>query len=227
MPKKPFTPEEIVAQRQRIMDSASSVMAEVGFHHLSMRKLASQLGMTASNIYNYFPNKESLFLHTRRRGYELTFLDINEQVRRGCAPKEGVVEFARNLIVFAQRFPGYYQLMFQPPLLSLEESDPGDQEILHQLERMVDEWQQHVLALLVDAIPGLVDQPEKLQKQMTLYFVSSLHGLIDIYRYQALPALVSGMELISQDMVASHVDTLLVSLQSALDNQPLSISHAS
>lgn len=227
MPKKPFTIEEIVAQRQRIMDSASSVMAEVGFHHLSMRKLASQLGMTASNIYNYFPNKESLFLHTRRRGFELILLDINEQVRRGSAPKEGVVEFARNLIVFAQRFPGYYQLMFQPPLLSLEESDPGDQEILHQLGRMVDEWQQHVLALLVDAVPGLVDQPENLQKQMTLYFVSSLHGLIDIYRYQALPALVSGIELISQDMVASHVDTLLISLQSALDNQSLSISHAS
>ena len=58
MPKKPFTPEEVAAQRQRIMDSASQVMAEVGFHHLSMRKLASQLGMTASNIYNYFPNKE-------------------------------------------------------------------------------------------------------------------------------------------------------------------------
>ena len=74
MPKKPFTPEEIAAQRERIMDSASHVMAEVGFHHLSMRKLASQLGMTASNIYNYFPNKESLFVHTRRRGFDLSGL---------------------------------------------------------------------------------------------------------------------------------------------------------
>lgn len=59
MPKKPFTPEEMTAQRERIMNSASQVMAEVGFHHLSMRKLANQLGMTASNIYNYCSEQRS------------------------------------------------------------------------------------------------------------------------------------------------------------------------
>ena len=67
MPKKPFTAEEIAAQRARIMDSASQVMADVGFHHLSMRKLAAQLGMTASNIYNYFPNKEILLIVSSNR----------------------------------------------------------------------------------------------------------------------------------------------------------------
>ncbi|WP_420591419.1 TetR/AcrR family transcriptional regulator [Bacterioplanoides sp.] len=219
MPKKPFTAEEIVAQRQRIMDSASSVMAEVGFHHLSMRKLASQLGMTASNIYNYFPNKESLFIHTRCRGFELAFLDINEQLRVGYSPQQGLLSFASNLVAFAQRFPGYYQLMFQPPLLSLEESDLADQEVQHQLGRLVDEWQQHAQTLLVDAIPELVDQPESRQKQMTLFVVASLHGLIDTYRYQALPGLVAETELISQDMVTSHVSSLLISLRSTLETR--------
>ncbi|KZZ43104.1 MAG: TetR/AcrR family transcriptional regulator [Saccharospirillaceae bacterium] len=219
MPKKPFTTEEIVAQRQRIMDSASSVMADVGFHHLSMRKLASQLGMTASNIYNYFPNKESLFIHTRCRGFELAFLDINEQLRVGYSPQQGLLSFASNLVVFAQRFPGYYQLMFQPPLLSLEESDLADQEVQYQLGRLVDEWQQHAQTLLVDAIPELVDQPDSRQKQMTLLVVASLHGLIDTYRHRALPALVAETELISKDMVASHVASLLVSLRSNLGVQ--------
>lgn len=88
MPKKPFTPEEISAQRERIMDSASQVMADIGFHHLSMRKLASQLNMTASNIYNYFPNKESLFLYTRRRGFELAFVDIHRQMSQPMTAQE-------------------------------------------------------------------------------------------------------------------------------------------
>ena len=226
MPKKPFTAEEIIAQRQRIMDSASSVMAEVGFHHLSMRKLASQLGMTASNIYNYFPNKESLFLHTRRRGFELAFLDINEQIRRGVAPDVGVYQFATDLIQFAQRFPGYYQLMFQPPLLSLGDADPADQEVRHQLERLEAEWQQHALTLLVDAIPGLVDRPESLQKQMALFFVSSIHGLIDTYRYQALSTLIAGMELIPQDRGRSRVSWLLSSLRQALTDVSANASEA-
>lgn len=226
MPKKPFTPEEIIAQRQRIMDSASSVMAEVGFHHLSMRKLASQLGMTASNIYNYFPNKESLFLNTRRRGFELAFLDINEQLRRGISPDKGVYQFASDLIQFAQRFPGYYQLMFQPPRLTLEESDAADQEVKYHLERLVDEWQQHVSTLLVDALPGLVDCPEPQQKQMTLYFVSSIHGLIDSYRYKSLANLIAGVELIPQDMIRSHISWLLISLEKALEEFQQATSQA-
>lgn len=213
MPKKPFTPEEIVAQRERIMDSASSVMADVGFHHLSMRKLASQLGMTASNIYNYFPNKESLFIHTRRRGFELVFLDINDQINRGVSPDDNLFAFAGQLISFAQRYPGYYQLMFQPPLLSLEESEISDQDVQHHVERLADEWQQHLLSLLIDAVPAIVDRPEPAQKQMALFFIASIHGLIDSYRYQALQALLAGVELIPHDMVQSHIEWLLSALQ--------------
>jgi len=209
MPKKPFTAEEIAAQRARIMDSASSVMAEVGFHHLSMRKLASQLGMTASNIYNYFPNKEILFVHTRRRGFDLAFADINEQMVNGTNPTQALYAFARQLIAFAQRFPGYYQLMFQPPLLSLDETESVDQEVQLQVERLVEEWQQHLLSLLTDAVNGMAERPEAAQKQLALFFVASIHGLIDSYRYRALPMLLAGVDLIPDDVVQEHISWLL------------------
>ncbi len=209
MPKKPFTAEEIAAQRERIMDSASSVMAEVGFHHLSMRKLASQLGMTASNIYNYFPDKETLFIHTRRRGFDLAFADINEQMVLASNPTQALYTFARQLIAFAQRYPGYYQLMFQPPLLSLDETGSVDQEVQLQVERLVEEWQQHLLSLLVDAIPLLAERPEAAQKQLALFFVASIHGLIDSYRYRALPLLLAGLDLIPDDVVQEHIGWLL------------------
>ncbi|MDK2777924.1 MAG: TetR/AcrR family transcriptional regulator [Pseudomonadota bacterium] len=209
MPKKPFTAEEIAAQRERIMDSASSVMAEVGFHHLSMRKLASQLGMTASNIYNYFPDKETLFIHTRRRGFDLAFADINEQMVLASNPTQALYTFARQLIAFAQRYPGYYQLMFQPPLLSLDETESVDQEVQLQVERLVEEWQQHLLSLLADAIPLLAERPEAAQKQLALFFVASIHGLIDSYRYRALPLLLAGLDLIPDDVVQEHIGWLL------------------
>ncbi|AHK17707.1 MAG: TetR/AcrR family transcriptional regulator [Thalassolituus sp.] len=213
MPKKPFTPEEIAAQRERIMDSASSVMAEVGFHHLSMRKLASQLGMTASNIYNYFPNKEALFVHTRRRGFDMAFADLNEQMANSANATAALYAFAGNLIDFAQRYPGYYQLMFQPPLLSLDHTDGVDQEIQLQVSRMVDEWQSHLLSLLADAVPTIGSKGDALKKQLALFFVSSLHGLIDSYRYKALPQLLSGVDLIPDDVVQTHIGWLLSAIE--------------
>lgn len=199
------------------MDSASSVMADVGFHHLSMRKLASQLGMTASNIYNYFPDKESLFIHTRRRGFDLAFADINEQMNSVVSPTSSLHTFARQLIAFAQRYPGYYQLMFQPPLLTLDESEAVDMEVQLQVERLVEEWQQHLLSLLNDAVPVLAERPEAAQKQVALFFVAAIHGLIDSYRYRALPMLLAGVDLIPDDVVQQHLNWLLSALEQQVE----------
>jgi AcrR family transcriptional regulator len=209
MPKKPFTQEEVEAQRHRIMDSASRVMAEVGFHHLSMRKLAGQLGMTASNIYNYFPSKEALFLHTRRRGFELMFAAIQRHMKETSTATQALYAFTGQWVEFAQRYPGYYQLMFQPPLLRLNESDLIDQQLHSQVQRQAEEWQQHILALLKDAIPGYTRQSDTQQKRLALFFVASVHGLVDAYRYRAFSELLAGVELIPHDVIFEHISWLL------------------
>ena len=209
MPKKPFTPEEVAAQCQRIMDSASQVMADVGFHHLSMRKLASQLGMTASNIYNYFPNKEILFIQTRLRGFDMFFTEMNEQMGRAVNAEQALQQFARLLIGFAQQNPGYYQMMFQPPRLNLKAAEHVDQELEMQLARLVEEWQRHLMTLIVDAIPSMSDQNDNRQKQLSLFFTASIHGLVDTYHHRALSMFMDSVELIPEDVVDCHVQWLL------------------
>ena len=83
MPRQAFTAEEIVVQKQRIMDEAANAMASEGISQLSMRTLATSVNMTAANLYNYFPSKRQLFIETTQRGYEL--LD--------SYTKEGVASF--------------------------------------------------------------------------------------------------------------------------------------
>ena len=213
MPKKPFTPEEVAAQRERIMSAASQVMADVGFHHLSMRKLASQLGMTASNIYNYFPDKEYLFLHTRLHGFGLLLTDINEQMRLNTDPRAALMNFAQCMIQFAQQTPGYYQLMFQPPRLRLDETDHQHRDVQQQAERMLEEWQTHLMSLLSDAFPEeLKDTSDTSHRQLALFFVSSVHGLIDTYHHGALSGLLSGIELIPEDVINTQLGVLMASL---------------
>jgi AcrR family transcriptional regulator len=209
MPKKPFTPEEVAAQRQRIMDSASQVMADVGFHHLSMRKLASQLGMTASNIYNYFPNKEVLFIQTRLHGFEILFAEMHEQMGIAVNAEQALQQFARLLIGFAQQDPGYYQLMFQPPRLNLKETEHLDQELEMQLARLIEEWQRHLMTLIIDAIPAMSDLGGNRQKQLALFFMASIHGLVDTYHYRVLSTLMDSVDLIPEDIVECHIQWLL------------------
>lgn len=212
MPKKPFTPEEVAAQRMRIMDSASQVMADVGFHHLSMRKLANQLGMTASNIYNYFPDKASLFLSSRRRGFELLLSVIHAPLQQANNPINRLYAFADQLIAFSQRYPGYYQLMFQPPQLNPDQIDGEHSSIEHQVERLSAEWQSYILVLLADALPSLHKSDDEMRKQSALFFVAAIHGLIDSYYYRAMSDLLDGTEFIPQDVVHNHIRTLVSSI---------------
>lgn len=212
MPKKPFTPEEVRAQREKIMDAASFVMAEFGFHHLSMRKLASQLGMTASNIYNYFANKEVLFMNTRIRGFELFFATLRGDMAMADTPQDALVKFASHMVSFSQKNTGYYQLMFQPPLLSLSEEHKGLSDLEEQLALLSQEWQTHLISLLCDAMPKLASSRDEDKKRAALLFISNLHGMIDLYHYKSLDYILDGCDLISDKQVVSCVDSCLNAL---------------
>lgn len=212
MPKKPFTPEEIKAQRERIMESASQVMADAGFHHLSMRKLATQLGMTASNIYNYFPNKEVLFVETRRWGYERLFHQLKNYVPKGSEVTSPLHVTAYVLIEFAKQHPGFYQLMFQPPRFNLGDETQVEKKLCEQVEQLVAVWQQQITSQLVDTM-GQDSVPRSTQQQLTIFFMASLHGLIDSYHYQALPAFSKTVDLITEELIVQQIDILIRSVQ--------------
>jgi AcrR family transcriptional regulator len=216
MPKKPFSAEEVAWQRERIMDSAANVMADMGFHALSMRKLAASLAMTASNIYNYFPGKESLLLHIRRRGFELLFQEVNRGLREGHRGGGLVQTFVQQLIRFSLEYPGYYQLMFQPPKADQVILVAEDQGVALQLERLLEEWQRHAMVVLEDTQPDMSRLSESERQRLTLFFLTSIHGLVDCYHYRALPMLMDGVDLIPEEMVQTHIRWLLSALSQAL-----------
>ena len=78
MPKPVRSPEEIEEIRNRILDTATTLIYEQGFDNLSMRKIASRLGMTAANIYNYYANQDALYLSIQIKGFTL----FNEYIRK-------------------------------------------------------------------------------------------------------------------------------------------------
>lgn len=47
--------------KQSIKDAAVKCFKEVGYEKASMRQIASEAGLSAGNMYRYFPNKEALF----------------------------------------------------------------------------------------------------------------------------------------------------------------------
>ncbi|WP_139684819.1 TetR/AcrR family transcriptional regulator [Vibrio tasmaniensis] len=55
----------MIDKRQQIIDAAEKLIAESGFHGLSMHKLAKEAGVAAGTIYRYFSDKEELLQQVR------------------------------------------------------------------------------------------------------------------------------------------------------------------
>lgn len=107
-PKKP-APR---ANLDRILQAASDLFTTQGFHGTSTREIAAKAGVSLGNIYNYFGNKEELFvslLESREEEYfrpdqplikalsSTAFPDNIEQL--GFASRETVEKFSAYILL--------------------------------------------------------------------------------------------------------------------------------
>lgn len=112
MPKPPMSPEEIEIIRGRILDTALDIIIEHGFANLSVRKIASRLGITATTIYNYYTNKDELNLMIRTRGFEKLYDLLNQRAGAINGLEGKIAALIRGYVEFGRMFPNYYDIMF-------------------------------------------------------------------------------------------------------------------
>ena len=77
-----------------------------------MRMLAARLGMTAANIYNYFTNKDELYLFIQTRGFEMLYDFLYEAYKRSATSEKKLVNMIRAYLKFGMDNPEYYEIMF-------------------------------------------------------------------------------------------------------------------
>ncbi len=112
MPKMMRSPEEVETVKQKILETALDLMCEDGFDSLSMRKLATRIGMTAANIYNYYENKDELYLAIQTNGFRMLVERFAEIAGYHCGPSEKIRKMMRAYVDFGTDNPDYYEIMF-------------------------------------------------------------------------------------------------------------------
>ncbi len=111
MPPKPKTKTEKEQLRLLIMDAARELFVNKGVESVTMREIAKRIGYSATSIYIYFSDKESLIreiIDTDFLSLAVTLkemLDIEDEIERLNAFGAG---YAR----FALTHPNHYRMMF-------------------------------------------------------------------------------------------------------------------
>lgn len=111
MPRPAMTPEQTDEVRRRILKEAALIVANEGIGALSMRYLASKLGMTGGALYRYFPSRQDLILSH----FSIGMSDLYGQLTVSNAPSDPLKAlryYALAYADFALADPIRFRLMF-------------------------------------------------------------------------------------------------------------------
>jgi TetR/AcrR family fatty acid metabolism transcriptional regulator len=89
-------PQLVTRTREAILDAATAVFAQQGYHAVTMKDIASAAGYTAPSLYNYFGSKEEIFGALLERIHLANLATFDEPVPRGLT-------FAQRLELLVRR----------------------------------------------------------------------------------------------------------------------------
>lgn len=110
------------ALKQAILAEARRTLQKDGYSALSTRKIARAVGCTATSIYLYFQNKDTLVHALIAEGFALLNGSIEAAVAASGARDRGarLRVAARAMIDFGLQNPSYYEVMFMLRVDQLE-----------------------------------------------------------------------------------------------------------
>jgi AcrR family transcriptional regulator len=107
-----LTQEDVADFRERLIETAERLFAQRGEDGVSMRLLATELGVSAMTPYRYFKDKDQILAAVRTRGFD----SFAEAMEKALASSHDPLVSSRRVgdayIKFAFDHPAAYRLMF-------------------------------------------------------------------------------------------------------------------
>ena len=99
-------------RRDEILKAASEIFVTDGYERATIRKIAQEVGISATALYIHFKDKDAIFLELSKdglRGLETIHLELTRTV---TDPVERVRLMMRAYIAFGRKNPSLYWLLF-------------------------------------------------------------------------------------------------------------------
>ncbi len=187
MAKLPRTPEEIEQVKEKILAAALDVITREGYANLSMRNIAKRTGMTAANLYNYFPSKDALYLTLLKRAFEKLYSALSSLTLSGKTPLEKLLNVGEAYINFAIKNKNYYEVMLMTSAPRYTDFVGTDAEKLASESKKTGlKVFNFILKLLREAFSGTPEQEARIN---LIRLWSTLHGIVSLYNYGILSEL--------------------------------------
>ncbi|HHV38451.1 MAG TPA: TetR/AcrR family transcriptional regulator [Tepidimicrobium sp.] len=213
MSRPPRSPEETLKIRKKILKVSLDIISNDGYPNFSMRKLASKLGLTATTIYQYFLNKDEIYLAVVEQGFQMLYDKMYESINPEDPPETilrnmlysyirfGVEESNLYNIMMVWRVPKYYDFLGT----AVEEAAHREMETAL---RVLELAQSCILAC--DFMDNKSDEDKE---DIVLEIICSIHGFISLWNSQVIDYIFStGKQTISDKRIYRFIDSIINSV---------------
>jgi AcrR family transcriptional regulator len=134
------------SRRGEILQAAKHLFLEEGVQHVTMRRIAASVGVSATALYVYFPDKDAILKAIAADHFAAMLVVLQQAVRPDRTATENLRTGLRAYIDFALAQPDEYRLTFlrtgrreEPdPCETLPEADMSFDVLLRAVQAMID-----------------------------------------------------------------------------------------
>lgn len=195
MSKQPRSENEIQKIRTTILESALDIISEEGYQSFTMRKLASRIRMTAANIYNYYGNKDSIYLALVIEGFTMLHHDMSSAYVSENNPAARWQKVFDAYYQFGIAYPHHYDIMFSLPTpryndfvgTELEDTAAIEMDLSNRIIEIA-------VQSVIDAAGGGDTISREEAQQRTVEAWSMLHGLLSLKNSRVLQYVITDID---------------------------------
>ncbi|MFW5862108.1 MAG: TetR/AcrR family transcriptional regulator [Spirochaetota bacterium] len=197
MSRQPRAESDIQKIREKILGSALNIISEEGYQAFTMRKLASRLKMTAANIYNYYSNKDSIYLALVIEGFTILHNNISSAYTSENNPAARWQKVFDAYYRFGIAYPHHYDIMFSLPApryndfvgTELEDTAAIEMDLSNRIVEIA-------VQSVIDAAGGENAISREEAQQRTVEAWSMLHGLLSLKNSRVLQYVITDIDLV-------------------------------
>jgi len=153
-------PKVIDKLEEKINNAAFRLFGENGYNHVTMKMVSQDVGISVGTLYNYYSNKEDLFLNSFKQSFDQIYFALNTIIEKS----ESTYEFISVLYHEVIRLKGFSRELIRT-------------KINHE---MVDELKNHLLMLMRSLIyqaeeKGDLQIPDKDKDRVIRLMILAIH----------------------------------------------------
>lgn len=176
--------------RQQVVDKATNLYWQKGFHGTSMRNLQDVIDMRPGSIYAAFGSKEGLFKEALQNYARHGELRLQELKQSSGSPLLGLKIFVENAVICSQKDAPNGMCMLAKTISELTEENHS---LLHEAQRLLNEMEALFAMTFEEAqAAGEIDS-DKDTKQLASYLQVQIMGLRCYARASSNKQIISDM----------------------------------